>query len=175
MELKELAKVFRGLENFTSDDKTRLMFNHVHVISDTRIEASDGHKLIRLDTRASHGLTPGFYDTKQAAALCKAGVAPTPILAQKVQENGWTWPDMDMVIPPHREGPEAAGAPAVGLSLAYLGEIIDGLISVLGCWGFGRSAGATVRFGRTAVDPVRFDANAHGEATAVVVLMPMRL
>lgn len=175
MELKEWAKVFRGLQNFTSGDKTPLMLNHVYVASDTRIEATDGHKLIRLDVKAPHGWAPGFYEPKQAIALLKAGVQPQPVARETVKQNCWEWPNTDAVIPAIREGEDAKGAPVVGLCLAYLAEIGEGLAAILGVWGYSKSSGAKVRVGETETDPVRFDADAYGEVSAVVVLMPMRL
>lgn len=176
MEAKEWAKVFRGLENFTSDDKTRLMLNHVHVPDERHIEATDGHKLIRVETKAPHGLAPGFYEPKQTIALCKAGLAPQPVAQATVAANGWTYPDFSIVIPKlPEEGEEVKVAPMVGLSLAYLAEIGEGMAAVLGPWGVGKSLGAKVRFGESELSPIRFDAQAHDEASAVVVLMPMRV
>lgn len=170
MDLKQTAKLFKALENFTSDDKTRPMLHHVYVSGPTRIEATDGHKLIRLDVPKGHGLLAGFYDTKKAAAMAKADMEPTPITVT----DSWTWPEFDRVIP--RIDDERKVAAFAGFNARYVAECMDGIQGALAPFDYStKSPAVKFRMGEGEMDPLRMDADAHGDATAVVVLMPMRV
>jgi hypothetical protein len=170
MNTKDTAKLFKALENFTSDDKTRPMLAHVFVPGPNRIEATDGHKLIRLEVKAGHGLATGFYDPKKAAATAKADMLPAPI----TQDASWLWPATDQVIPKVEN--DRKGAVLAGFNARYMAECMEGICGALAPWGFSsKSPSVTFRMGEDAMSPLRMDADAYGEATAVVVLMPMRV
>lgn len=170
MDRKQTAKMFKALENFTSPDKTRLILNHVYVPTPTRIEATDGHKLIRLDVPKGHGLLAGFYDPKKAAATAKADLEPTPISTQE----SWTWPDFDLVIPKIEKDRKAA--PLAGFNARYMVECMEGIQGALAPFDYSTKSHAVIfRMGENEMSPLRMDADAHGDATAVVVLMPMRV
>lgn len=171
MDKKQTAKMFKALENFTSDDKTtRLMLTHVFVPGPTRIEATDGHKLIRLDVKNGHGLATGFYDPKKAVAMAKADMDPLPV----TPEASWTWPDFDPIIPNIDD--ERKAAPMAGFNARYVVECMEGIQGALSPFDYStKSPAVKFRMGKTEMDALRLDADAHGDATAVVVLMPMRV
>jgi hypothetical protein len=164
MDNKRLISILRGTSEFTSDDVTRRNLTHVNVPTPTRIEATDGWRLVRIDTDAPHGLPVGYLDPKAALARAKCGA---PIEAAAA--DTFHWPAFDNVL----AGTDApADKPeSVGLNPVLLADVAAALADVIGAGK--KHAPAITMHTRGALDPVRFDAKANG-ITAVALLMPMR-
>lgn len=160
MKSKELIKVWKAISACASDDKTRTI-GRVRVVSATRIEATDGHVLIRWDASAPHGLAVGLYDPKKALALLRAGVTPVP---EQTQDR---WPDTDAVLA-SAEG-ERTPASCVGFDAALLGTLADAVAVASG----ERHGHVQVHLG-SSLDPAIIRAEgANGAATGLI--MPVKI
>jgi hypothetical protein len=167
MDLKQTAKVFKGLSLFTSTDKTRLMLNHVYVRDDKTLDATDGHRLIRVTIPEGHNLPTGFYDPKKAQAMCKADVVPSPVQA----DAAWEYPDFLRVMP--RKDDMGAATRFLGVDTRYLADCAEGIQTALAPFGFDHAV--RIQLPDNQMEPVRMDAEAFSGATAVVILMPRRI
>lgn len=165
METKQLARIFKAVASHVSKDVTRRHLTRVAVTSDRRLEATDGHRAIRVDTDPPHGLSVGLYDPKQALALLKAGVMPQPV----EQLSAGMWPDFDQVIPAREEAPTIR---ALHLNPLYVAQSAEALADVAD------NKKTAVRFqtGGNALDPVRLDVASplSPVAAALAVIMPVR-
>jgi hypothetical protein len=156
---KLLAKTLTALATHTSDDVTRGVIQYLCISTPTRIDATDGHRLVRFEAPSPHGLDLGLYDPKQAIARLKADLSPVASLGT----NHRDFPPVDQVIPAPRD---EAGVPVL-LNPAYLAEAARTLAAVTG------ALGVRIQGGEHPLDPVRLDAKGdHGSALAVI--MPMR-
>lgn len=164
METKELARIFKAVASHASKDVTRRHLTRVAVTTDRRLEATDGHRAIRVDTDPPHGLAVGLYDPKRALALLKAGIMPQPIEALPSD-----WPLFDRVIPAVRT--QGAAAPRLGIHPSYIAAAAEAAAEAAG---LEKGAGIWMQAGEHALDPVRLDATGPG-ASAVAIVMPMRL
>ena len=164
MDNKRLISILRGAAEFTSDDDvTRYNLTHLNVPTPTRIEATDGHRLVRIDCEEPHGLPVGYLDPKAALARLKCGV-PVELVPDDAP-----YPNFDNVL----AGTDApADKPeSVGLNPVLLADVAGALADVIGAGK--KHAPAITMHTRGALDPVRFDVKANG-VRAVALLMPMR-
>lgn len=161
MESKSLARIIRAVATHVSKDVTRRHLMFVAVTSNRRIEATDGHRAIRVDTDPPHGLPVGLYDPKRLLALLKADVAPTPDATFET----YSWPTFDNIIPKREEAPAVR---ALHVNPLYLAQSAEALADVAD------DKRAPVRFqtGGDALDPVRLDV-ASPIASALAVIMPV--
>lgn len=165
-----LVKLFKGLDCFVSDDKTRPSLCHAFLPNRAQAEATDGHMAVRFVhySDKGHGLEPGYYLPRQALAQLAADMLPTP--AQ--QSTTYQWPSLDMVVPavPYPEHENLIENTFVGVKL--VGRIMDGIAYLLAPW----DSDPSVRTWTPTDDlsPVRFDAGEAGVATVTAVLMPRR-
>lgn len=162
MESKSLIRIIRAVATHVGRDTTRLHLSYLAVTSDRRIEATDGHRAIRVDTDPPHGLPVGLYEPKRLLALLKADVAPTPDAGFDV----YHWPTFDDVIPAREEAPSIR---ALHVNPAYLAQSADALSDVAD----DKCAPVRFQLGADALDPVRLDI-ASPLASALAVIMPVR-
>lgn len=162
MESKSLARIIRAVATHASKDVTRRHLTFVAVTSDRRIEATDGHRAIRVDTDPPHGLPVGLYDAKRLIALLKADVTPT---APDATFETYSWPTFDNIIPKREEAPAVR---ALHVNPLYLAQSAEALADVAD------DKRAPVRFqtGGDALDPVRLDV-ASPIASALAIIMPV--
>lgn len=159
MDSKEMLKVWKTISACASDDKQRA-YSRVNVASATRIEATDGHALIRWDASAPHGLAVGQYDPKKALALLRAGVMPVP---EQTQDQ---WPDTDAVLA-SAEG-ERTPAACIKFNAILLGTLADAVAVASG----ERNGHVQVHLGAS-LDPAIIRAKgANGVATGLI--MPVK-
>jgi hypothetical protein len=160
MESKSLVRIVRAVASHVSKDVTRRNITCLAVTSDRRIEATDGHRAIRVDTDPPHGLPVGLYDAKKLIALLKADVMP--IAADAPLLN---WPTLDSVIPKREEN---ATVRALHVNPLYLAQSAEALADVVD------DKRAPVRFqtGADDLDPIRLDV-AGPLASALAVIMPV--
>lgn len=163
METKELARIFKAVTTHVSKDVTRSHLTRVAVTSDRRLEATDGHRAIRVDTDPPHGLAVGLYDVKKSLALLKAGILPQPEEALPSY-----WPAFDRVIPALCD---EGTARRLGIRPAYIAAAAEAVTEAAG---LDKSTGIYLQAGKDALDPIRLDATGQN-ARAVAVVMPMRL
>lgn len=165
MDSKKLTAIFKGLDTFTSTDKTRPHLMHVRAVSDTRLEATDGHRLAVVTVEGGHGLTVGSYDAGDVIKRLAAGVAPA---------NGreFAWPDTQAVIDDAAREATEAVADAVHVNPLLLAEVAKGLAVACGVPKIA-APGVKMKFGADALSPVRFDLS-HDGVTALALLMPVR-
>ena len=161
MEAKELSKVWKAVSACASNDKTRHAISRVNVASATRIEATDGHVLIRWESAAPHGMAVGQYDPKKTLALLRAGVTPTP---EQTQDQ---WPNTDALLT-DADG-ERTPASCVGFDAALLGTLADAVAVASG----ERLGHVQVHLG-SSLDPAIIRAKGNNGA-AVGLIMPVRL
>jgi hypothetical protein len=161
MENKTLIRIVKAVASHVSKDKFRPHLGFIAVTSDRRLEATDGHRAIRVDTDPPHGLPVGFYEPKKLLALLKTGAMPEA----GSLPNGYTWPSFDPIIPAREEAP--AAVPYVNPS--YVAESASALAEILN----NKRPAIRLQPGADALSPMRLDA--HGEyASAVAVIMPVR-
>lgn len=166
MESKSLVRIIRAVATHASKDVTRRNLTFVAVTSDRRIEATDGHRAIRVDTDPPHGLPVGLYDAKRLIALLKTDVMPT---APDATFETYSWPTFDNIIPKREEAPTIR---ALHLNPLYVAQSAEALADVVD------NKRAAVRFqtGGDALDPVRLDVASplSPVAAALAVIMPVR-
>lgn len=165
MDTKRLISILRGAADFASDDNvTRRHLTHLHVPTANRIEATDGHRLVRIDCETPHGLPVGYVDPKAALARVKAN-APVELVPDDAK-----YPDFDNVL----AGTDAvADKPEpIGINPILLADVAGALANVIGA-GAKVSRACKVNV-RGKLDPIRFDAASSDGVRAVALLMPMR-
>lgn len=165
-----LTKMFKGLDCFVGDDKTRPHLCHAFIPNRASAEATDGHMAVRFVhySDKGHGLEPGYYLPKQALAQLAADMVPTPTkLAATYQ-----WPNLDMVMPKMPLPPDALLVEDMLLGAKLLARVMDGIALLLAPWSSDPSVKVWTPGDRH--DPVRFDAGEPQVATVTAVLMPRR-
>ncbi len=192
-----MSTVFKVLGGVASDDAARANLNHVYVRrvcevegvvvgSDVaRLEATDGHALIRVDVPLSFlhgdqlGLREGFYAHKRAAARLAVGAEASPEIDEE-----YRWPTTDQAIPKKtnawtfdgsdRQGTTAQHCDPVLLAdtLAAVGKIAAALS------GDKRAVPTRIQLGDGPIAPCRIDVRVFchggGMADITAVVMPMR-
>jgi hypothetical protein len=160
MESKSLIRIIRAVATHCAKDGYRKHLTYIAVTSDRRIEATDGHRAIRVDTDPPHGLPVGLYEPKKLLALLKADIMPT------VADAALTyWPTLDNVIP------EKATVPAVvcHANPRYIAQSADALSDVAG----DSVAPLRIQLGADALDTIRLDVKG-AQASGIALIMPMR-
>jgi hypothetical protein len=165
--LKKLTAIIKGLDTFTSTDETRLHLCYIRAVSDTRLEATDGHRLAVVVVDGGHGLTPGkSYDGAQAVKQIAAGFDPSPV------REDMSWPDTQACIDSaDRDHKENKSNTTMHVSPLLLAEVTKGLVQACGVPRFATSA-VRICFGDSFA-PVRFDLS-HNGVSAFALLMPVR-
>jgi hypothetical protein len=161
MESKSLIRIIRAVATHVSKDRTGSHLMYIAVTSDRRIEATDGHRAIRVDTDPPHGLPIGLYDPKRLLALLKADTIPS------VADAALTyWPTFDSVIP------EKATKPAVVCyaNPLYIAQSAEALNDVV--YGDKRTP-LRIQLGADKLDAIRLDVKGN-QASGIAVIMPMR-
>ena len=202
---RALAAVLRALAGHTSTDKTRPHLQHVCIrqvpvhcprcaedrgvaipaacphgaAPVVRLEATDGHALIRVDVPRvvldAIGAPPtGIYATTASAARLAAGVAPEPLPDDVASVSAW--PRTDQVIPHETMAPGASCA----FSPVLLGGVLDTIAKLAAAFGGRRDDPARIQFGQASVDPARITRAVCVDGTdatvsITAVVMPMKL
>jgi len=160
METKALVRIVRAVASHVSKDITRYNITRIAVTSDRRIEATDGHRAIRVDTDPPHGLPVGLYDAKKLISLLKADVMPVAADAPLLD-----WPIFDNVIPKREE---AATVRALHVNPLYLAQSAEALADVVD----DKRAPVRLQTGADNLDPIRLDV-AGPLASALAIIMPV--
>jgi len=161
--VKTLLNAFKALATHACDDVTRPHLSGICARDAHTLEATDGHRFLRVRLNAAHNLTPGRYPAKPSIARLRAGVMP-----EMIPDNGLQWPDTDQIIPA-RESAEHKAARIVALNFEYLADASNALVLAVGKY---RNE-CKVQFPTNPLDPIRMDAKSD-DAEAVAVIMPMR-
>lgn len=199
---KIMSTVFKVLGSAASDDVTRKNLNHVYVRrvcevegvvvgSDVaRLEATDGHALIRVDIPLSFlhgdqlGLREGFYAHKRAAALLAVGAEASPEI--DTDDDGrelYTWPKTDQVIPGKLVPGAEATVPAHRTVQHYNPVLLADTLAAVGkiaaaLSGDKRAVPTRIQLGDDKFTPCRIDVrvvcHGGGMADITAVVMPMR-
>jgi len=159
MEPKSLIRIIKAVATHVSKDSTRSHLMRVAVTSDRRIEATDGHRAIRVDTDPPHGLPVGLYEPKKLLALLKADILPTVADAALTR-----WPALDNVIP------ERADTPVVvcHANPRYVAQSADALSDVAG----DSIAPIRIQPGADALGTIRLDIKG-AQASGIALIMPI--
>jgi hypothetical protein len=161
MENKSLVRIIKAVATHVSKDKTRSHLMCVAVTSDRRIEATDGHRAIRVDTDPPHGLPVGLYEPKKLLALLKADIIPS------VADAALTyWPTLDNVIPEKATTPAVvcyANPLYIAQSAEALNDVVDG----------DKCTPLRIQLGADALDTIRLDVKGN-QASGIALIMPMR-
>lgn len=160
---KAMIAALKALLTHVSKDVTRPHLRSIYVRADGTLDATDGHRLLRVRLATAHGLPEGFYDAKASLARIKANLRPEP----RADMQGYTYPDFEQVIPRNDITGEIARMVAVNPS--YLSDAADALAKVTGA----SKPKIQMRLGTSDLDPIRLDAT--GDlGTAIALVMPMR-
>lgn len=200
---KIMSTVFKVLGSAASDDVTRKNLNHVYVRrvcevegvvtgSDVaRLEATDGHALIRVEVPLSFlhgdqlGLREGFYAHKRAAALLAVGAEASPEIG--TDDDGkelYTWPKTDQVVPKKTDawtfdGSDRQGTTAQHYNPTLLADTLAAVGRIAAALsGDKRAIPTRIQLGDGPIAPCRIDVrvvcHGGGMADITAVVMPMR-
>lgn len=165
-----LVKLFKGLDRFVGDDKTRPYLMHAFIPNRASAEATDGHMAVRFINYSDkgHGLEVGYYLPKQALAQLAADMMPTPTLRTDTPQ----WPQLDQVLPTVPYPAEECLIECTYLGAKLVARVMDGISLLLSPW---NSDPCVKTWTPTdELSPVRFDAGEPQVATVTAVLMPRR-
>lgn len=167
---KALMKLFKGMEHFTSDDKSRPYLHHVYIPDRSRAEATDGHMAVRFlqHDECGHGLEPGFYLPKDALARLAADILPTPTKPL----TAYDWPNFDLVFPTVPYPTEDTLVEYTYLSAKFLARVMDGLALLMAPWN--SDPAVKTRTPPDATGPTRFEVGELKMVSVTAVLMPRR-
>ena len=160
MENKSLVRIIKAVATHCSKDVFRPHLTRLAVTSDRRIEATDGHRAIRVDTNPPHGLPVGLYEPKKLLALLKADIMPAAADAALID-----WPTFDTIIPKQEKTPTSV----VFVNPLYVAQSAEALAEATD---MGKNPCVRIQSGTDNSAPMRLDATGT-LASAVAVIMPV--
>ena len=167
MSPKILARIIRAAGLCTTKAKGE-RFAHVYAATAHRIEATDGHRMIRIDTVDAHGLTAGrYYAPADAVKRLAADTDPRPVTLDD------RWPDTDQVQPRKADGDGPCEALTVDpRSLATTAEAVALALGIPATVKGAHVPHVEVRF-FDSLAPARISGTFDG-VTVTALLMPVR-